>query len=410
MQSSILFLRLYEGLTYTIPTFWRYPMSVLRPVSQASGNAISEAPLASPSPLLFHDRIDFRQNSNAVGLSGIVQVFECIGDQLSHYVQKVGDFFFSFFDGLFAKHSTPDPISLPPTHDPYLPIFPNNPPRPLIQNPNPTSPLLINPAWLNRTPRVISIESMEQDLRAADAAVSGLNELLTFAAHNQRNLLQFIRFANSGNSEYFITLRSYFKGIIFEMRKETTTDEMKSEALQSLSQGFFGCPAIRFQSVEKVYNKLSGRLPTAEDAILEAFQRYKENVFIQHYRITDNSPFLNHIRREVGAELGLNTTQIQNDPNIDNGPRGTREEYLAVFNAAVSIHTLVQGMRTQLNAMMHDPDKSEALAEFLSQQIALDNHRQLHRWDLRQNYLRWGYEFSDEGTRFMIQRAGILTQ
>lgn len=398
-------------------------MSALRAI-----HAMTSDPLTSAAEPLY------AAHSETVANNHVWQVISNLGQSLLHAAQQIYAFIASlfvkvaeFFHDLFFKapSSHIESPRVPPSFIPPLPTpIPNNA-APFSRNIsseavmfNQALPLLININGLARIPRVISQEEIEQDLRAASIQVANLNELVAIchalSPEHVARIANFIVFANSGGQEeYFLTLRSYFKGIILEMRKGSIPNELKQQCLENLANGYYGCNAIRFNSVEKEYKRLSNRLPTPEDMILEAMQQFKEQIFINHYRLEHNPSFLNHIRREVGVELGLDRHPFHiNDPQIENGPRATREEYLEVFRNALTQGAILNRMSFSLNEMIRNPEYGRDLGLYMKNRLnqleargVIDDQQ---RDDLEDEYMPWGYQISESGTKFLLLQVGIF--
>ncbi|MBS0605769.1 MAG: hypothetical protein KF898_08610 [Parachlamydiales bacterium] len=397
-------------------------MSYLSPVQQMSASFIA-------SPI----NIRYAAHTQTVAHSRAWQLISDFGQAFAHAVEQIYQFianlFFKigeFFHNLFYK--SPSSAEIPPS---YLPDYELPAPLPSpssqpISSPISTDavlfetsrPIVINLNGLARVPRVISQEEIEQDLRAAEAQVADLNELTAIchatSPEVEPRIRNFIHFAaTGGNSEYFLTLRSYFKGIIVEMRKESIPVELKQQALQNLANGYYGCNAIRFNSVEREYKRLSQRLPTPEDKILEALQQYKEQIFIAHYHLRSNPSFLNHIRREVGVELGLDRHEIYiNDPQIENGPRGAPDEYRNVFRNAFTHAGILNSMHRAFNDLFRSPDYGRDLGSYINHRLdelearGLINHQR--REDLGDELMPWGFEISESGVKFLLLQVGIF--
>lgn len=397
-------------------------MSYLSPVQQMSASF-----MASP--------IDIRYAAHAqtVAHSRVWQEISDFGKAFAHVAQQIyqfiADLFFKigeFFHNLFYKSSSSAEIPRRYLPDFEIPAPPPSPRSHPISNPistdavlfDPSQPIVINLNGLARVPRIISQEEIEQDLRAAETLVADLNELTAICHATspdiEPRIHNFIQFAaNGGNNEYFLTLRSYFKGIIVEMRKESVPIELKQLALQNLANGYYGCNAIRFNSVEREYKRLSQRLPTPEDKILEAMQQYKEQIFIDHYHLRRNPSFLNHIRREVGEELGLDRHPIYiNDPQIENGARGTSDEYRAVFRNALTHADILNRMHRAFNDLLRNPDYGRDLGSYINHRLAeLEAQRLIDRQqreDLSEEFMPWGFEISESGVKFLLLQVGVF--
>ncbi|MBS0653202.1 MAG: hypothetical protein JSR39_06680 [Verrucomicrobia bacterium] len=398
-------------------------MSALRPIHQ-----LTTYPMTSATEPRYAAHAETVANNRAW------QVFTDLGQSLLHAAQQIYAFIASlfvkvseFFHDLFFKAPS-SRVESPRFPSPFIPPLPT----PIPDNAEPISrtisseavmfnrdqPLLININGLARVPRAISQEEMEQDLRAASTDVANLNELVaichTLSPEHETRIANFIAFANSGGqAEYYLTLRSYFKGIIVEMRKDSVPNELKQHSLENLANGYYGCNAIRFNSVEKEYKRLSNRLPTPEDMILEAMQQFKEQIFINHYRLEHNPSFLNHIRREVGVELGLDRHPLYiNDPQIENGPRRTREEYLEVFRNALTQRAILNRIGFTLNEMLRNPEYGRDLGLYMKNRLnqleargVIDDQQ---RDDLEDEYMPWGYQISESGTKFLLLQVGIF--
>lgn len=397
-------------------------MNALRPIQQLTSYPMTSA----PEPR-------YAVHAETVACNHVWQVFTDLGQFLLHASQQIYAFIVSlfvqvaeFFHDLFFKEPSArvESPSLPPSFTPPPTQIPNNahPISRAISSEavmfNQGQPLLININGLSRVPRVILQEEIEQDLRAASTQVANLSELVAIChAHSpehEARIANFITFANNGGqAEYYLTLRSYFKGIIVEMRKNNIPNELKQHCLENLANGYYGCNAIRFNSVEKEYKRLSNRLPTPEDMILEAMQQFKEQIFINHYRLAHNPSFLNHIRREVGVELGLDRHPVHiNDPQIENGRRGTREEYLEVFRNALTQRAILNRIGFSLNEMIRTPEYGRDLGLYMKNRLnqlearGVINEQQ--RDDLEDEYMPWGYQISDSGTKFLLLQVGIF--
>lgn len=287
------------------------------------------------------------------------------------------------------------------------------------------SRFMISAAGLARNPRVFTQEEILNDLQEASLHVSNLYELAHLCGtiepnwHNIRYDIQnFIYFASSSNPgvhqiEYFNALRSLFKGIIFELRKPEHPIELKRLVLNNLSNTYHGCNAIRFNGVDREYKRLTGRLPNIEDIILEKLQALKEKIFIDYYHLEGNPSFLNHIRREVGLELGLNRHPIHiNDPSIEQGLRESRAAYLEIFHQTFTPEFLIDQMHLSLIEIMgteHGTQLGTYLNEKLDLYIQQNHLTEEEAEDLRDRYLEWSYRITRDGATFILLQLGLLT-
>lgn len=152
--------------------------------------------------------------------------------------------------------------------------------------------------------------------------------------------LAIINFNDSPNYQAYVALvgdnfNLLVKAISFYLRpsadpsleEDPSTLSKKKEALKTIISASFHCPPRRYAACDKTYLLLSDQIEDLDQILLQMVQTLKEDMFTNYYNASKEPvQTLNLIRREAGADLGLNRDPIHiNDPHIDRADFSRRE-------------------------------------------------------------------------------------
>lgn len=181
----------------------------------------------------------------------------------------------------------------------------------------------------------------------------------------------FLRQRASYDQLYYATMKKTLQRIILELRNPQVSVEKKKRALIALADGMSGCQPRKLEECQRQCRLLMSTAPEMHNLLLGYIQDLKEEIFLREFQ---GSQFhvLNYVRQEMGAEYGLNRSEINlRDPNIGVGGRPTMEAMRNVFESQYTTERLVQGVRTRIhldennsvwNAYIHTKLRAEAAA------------------------------------------------
>lgn len=211
-------------------------------------------------------------------------------------------------------------------------------------------------------------------------------------------------------------------GIIFELRKPDIPKEEKQTALIELARSGGHCLTRRYQQTLKIYRTLSNQVETLEEIVLQLLQQVKEDLFREYYSLSgEPATTLNYIKKEVGAELGLDCNPIHlSDPHMDlhdarspQNPRSkhtTAREFREVFRRIYTPANVLRIMRERLNERIaRNNDFCREVSHFIHDAVPPDQRDRLpapYQFDLDH---ATPYQLTDEGICFLMSHFQILT-
>jgi hypothetical protein len=146
----------------------------------------------------------------------------------------------------------------------------------------------------------------------------------------------FIRFIEGGHEKYASeainkikmktiaeSINGFLLGVIIHLRNPCLSLSLKREALKGLSLSGMNCAPAREEEVRKSFLRFSNQMDGIKEAVLEGIQALKETLIGNIYWKAEHGPqVLNLFRRELGKELGLDTSV--SDPYIDGYAKAIR--------------------------------------------------------------------------------------
>lgn len=231
-----------------------------------------------------------------------------------------------------------------------------------------------------------------------------------------QQLLQFIQRHGAGDpwfhndnhrDAYFQEFTRYVKGIIWGLRNPGMPAWRKKDVLEYLAN-FYGCNAVKMNTVK---GQAESVLLGVEYKMLQYVLDFKEqDVFIGHYHplFHQTTRVLNHIRREVGVEFGLDAHPL----NINDPQRialGTRAQYQMIFQQRFHPASLIEGVRRKLEL---EPDRGwqrdiPKWVHAIIDKLETDGNINADEADRRRDdYFTFTQKLTAEGTAFLLLNMG----
>ncbi len=308
-------------------------------------------------------------------------------------------------------------------------------------SPHPLDPLLIQRMAVEANPPILIDELLTHITRV----YAGVNPFATLFTDRGRPInrvtvirfirdlyVQFVRDRTDGaeGTPYERSVAAeidlFLKGIIFELRNPGIPIEKKREAIRSLFSASEECPPRKHSEALRVYRVLSNQIETLEEILKQYIQMTKEDLFLNYYSLSDQSAHtLNYIRREVGAQLGLDINPINlQDTYIDIADARSPEhpyridttaaQFVDVFNRIYVPSNILTNMRTVLNERIAtDADFARMVSQFIHDEIRRHQAAgDVNQADLDMLPLPYQsdstYHLTAAGVKFLLVHFGIL--
>jgi hypothetical protein len=128
--------------------------------------------------------------------------------------------------------------------------------------------------------------------------------------------------------------------------------EKKRDVLNALAEAAAVCPPTWYEVAKKQYNLLAGK-NDAESLLLNWIQDIKEEIILHEVQINFGGAWhlLNHVRFQVGEELGLNSEQLKNDPYFSTQQSGlfSKNVILTLFKLHYQTDNLITAIQAKIN-------------------------------------------------------------
>ncbi|MBS0649694.1 MAG: hypothetical protein JSR93_00885, partial [Verrucomicrobia bacterium] len=317
-------------------------------------------------------------------------------------------------------------------------------PAKIAETPARLDPALIQHIANTATPPIQIGELLTQFDRICDLVGVGVDDVLyqdqgtEITRANARrsletNYLQMVRDNAASGTQYYRNIAAdidiALKGIIFGLRvpadgSPETPDIIakKRMAIENLCSASEHCVPRRHTEAFKVYRVLSNQMETLDEIIKQYIQETKEDLFINYYSLsTQSGHTLNFIRRAVGNEFGLDTSQTNlQDPYIEMGGNNARspenrfqahtqpDQFRNVFQRIYTPANILFNMKNFLNGRIaSDAGFARDISQFIDNEIgAHETAGRLTAADTADMPMPYQNDYSDANP-FHLTDAGI---
>ncbi len=229
------------------------------------------------------------------------------------------------------------------------------------------------------------------------------------------------------SNAYYDNLEIIVKNIIFELGKPEIDTSKKRNLMVELAEAYTNCNARKYEEALWQYRKLINRSENLDNLVRIWLQEFKEEVIMQHYQIHGmegmSVHILNHARKEVGDEFGLNDLGlVENDPWVfayDNDEAFRRrnryqmidfnpEEYKRLLNAHYTTEALLQVVSCKIESENVSRVINEYLQNEYTQETITDDDLELMYTNSVDENGSSQAKLNYKGVAILLERLGFL--
>lgn len=215
---------------------------------------------------------------------------------------------------------------------------------------------------------------------------------------------QFLFLPSFQQEEAAKKLQIYLYLILQEIKDDKMPSSKKFAILKELSKLPSLCPPTWLEGTAKMYREIKGLTP-ARETLLRHVQAVKEEIILRKVQQTEDWNELNNVRADLGAEWGLDQTNMQFDVLARQSEKRNLNlsQWRAYLQQNYTRDCLIHGVESAINRQDYDPALAIELAKI--EKLQTDDP---HEAVLENYYEENGTSINSRGVELLLREIGLL--
>lgn len=215
---------------------------------------------------------------------------------------------------------------------------------------------------------------------------------------------QFLFLPSFQQEEAAKKLQIYLYLILQEVKDDKMPSSKKFATLKELTKLASLCPPTWVEGTAKMYREIKG-LTSARETLLRYVQAVKEEIILRKVQQTEDWNELNNVRADLGAEWGLDQTNMRFDALArQSGKRNLNlSQWRTYLQQNYTRDCLINGVESAINRQDYDSALAIELAKI--EKLRTDDP---HKAVLENYYEENGTSINSRGVELLLQDIGLL--